>query len=101
MDYYLEDEIKQCKVIECDRPYFTKGYCRFHYIKYWKLIKIKERVQAEARLDHYVTNLIDQYPDEYMNRLREDIKQYEDLDEEDLEGIIEEFLNQENGEDEY
>jgi len=96
--YELEDEIRQCKVIGCDRNYFAKGYCRYHYIKNWKRIKIMERLRSEAALDDHITNLIDKYPDEYMDMLREDIKKYEGLEEEDVEGIIDEFLNQEEEE---
>lgn len=98
-EFEIEEELRQCKVLGCDRLYFAKGYCRLHYIKYWKRIKIKERLMSESLMDDHAHSLIDQYPDEFIDQLREDIKRYEDLDEEDVEGIIDEFLNQENDEE--
>jgi len=49
------------------------GYCRMHYIKNWRRIKRKEGILASGQLNNYVEELVNKYPDKYLDVIRQDL----------------------------
>jgi len=64
---------KNCTEPGCALPQLTDQYCRLHYIKNWASIISGRRAQARANLNKYIETLSEKYPDEYMEKIRDDL----------------------------
>ena len=73
--------IKYCLEEGCNDSSTFKGYCRLHYIKNWKYIKMQQKLQAEKKLNEYIERLVDKYPNDYMKIIKEDLASNKDLSE--------------------
>lgn len=62
---------KICAQTTCRKEAVSDGYCRLHYLKNWKLIKLNNQVKAERRLNDYVDRLARKYPKDYLDRIKE------------------------------
>lgn len=97
---------KRCREPGCEHELLLSGFCRLHYIKNWRKIKRKEAILASGQLNNYVEELVNKYPDKYLDVIRQDLasekdwaKVVVDLDldsaeeegagDEDLEGVAE------------
>jgi hypothetical protein len=65
------DEV--CREVACEGLATTGGYCRMHYIKNWKKIKVKEVILKEGKLTHYIAELVAKYPEKYIDAIRDDL----------------------------
>lgn len=63
----------RCREPGCDLDFTLVGYCRLHYIKNWRRIKRKESILASGQLNNYVEELVNKYPDKYLDVIREDL----------------------------
>ena len=63
----------RCREPGCDLDFTLVGYCRMHYIKNWRRIKRKEGILASGQLNNYVEELVNKYPDKYLDVIREDL----------------------------
>lgn len=63
-----------CKVRECDELSVVDGYCRLHYLKFWKRIQLRKKILTDGKLEKYIDELTQRYPDKYIEMLREDLK---------------------------
>lgn len=63
----------RCREPGCDLDFTLMGYCRMHYIKNWRRIKRKESILASGQLNNYVEELVNKYPDKYLDVIREDL----------------------------
>lgn len=63
-----------CKVRECDELSVVDGYCRLHYLKFWKRIQLRKKILTDGKLEKYIDELTQRYPDKYIDMLREDLK---------------------------
>ena len=63
----------QCREPGCEKDMETTYYCRLHYIKNWTKIKRKERLLREHKLDHFIHELVNKYPEKYMEIVRADL----------------------------
>ncbi len=77
------DGKQYCKVHDCDEAAVIDGHCRLHYIMYWKRNKNKTKILDGAKLDKYIEELTQRYPDKYLEMLRKDLSS-----EKDFNGII-------------
>lgn len=59
---------------ECKAEAKSHGYCRLHYIKNWKLIKLNSQIKAERKLNHYIDRLSRKYPQDYIEKLKEGLE---------------------------
>lgn len=65
--------LNSCREVACESTPTSAGYCRPHYIKNWKKIKRKEAVLKDGRLNQYVEELINKYPEKYIEAIRHDL----------------------------
>lgn len=83
----LNAEGKQyCKSPDCDEAATSQGYCRLHYLTFWKRNKLKTKILEGGKLDKYIEELTAKYPDKYMEMLRKDL-----VSEKDFSAIIAEM----------
>jgi len=71
--------IKYCIEEHCAGQALIKGYCRVHYIKNWKYLKMQEKLKSERQLNEYIERMMDKYPEEYIKMIREDLVTNKDL----------------------
>jgi len=74
----LQGELKSmtnaiCREVGCEAKATSSGYCRLHYIKNWKRIKKKELLLREGKLNRYIEELVQKYPDKYIEAIRHDL----------------------------
>ncbi|MBI2608228.1 MAG: hypothetical protein HYW47_01345 [Deltaproteobacteria bacterium] len=74
-----EGVIKYCIEEHCASQALTKGYCRLHYIKNWKHLKMQEKLKSERQLNEYIERMMDKYPADYIKMIREDLASDKDL----------------------
>lgn len=68
-----------CKMHDCDNEATTEGLCRLHYIATWKRNKIKAKILQGGKLDKYIEDLTQKYPDKYLEMLRKDLASEKDF----------------------
>ena len=65
---------RYCRVKDCDQLSSVDGYCRYHYLLYWKKIQIRKKILTEGKLERYIEELTARYPDKFLDMLRKDLK---------------------------
>jgi hypothetical protein len=65
---------RYCRVKDCDQLSTVDGYCRYHYLLYWKKIQIRKKILSEGKLERYVEELTARYPDKFLEMLRKDLR---------------------------
>ena len=65
---------RYCRVRECDQSSAVDGYCRFHYLLYWKNIQVRKKILSEGKLERYIEELTARYPDKYLEMLKKDLR---------------------------
>jgi hypothetical protein len=69
---------RRCREPGCDHDGPLHHYCRLHYIKNWRKIKRKEAILASGQLNNYVEELVNKYPDKYLDVIRQDLASEKD-----------------------
>lgn len=64
---------RYCRVPDCDQIALVDGYCRYHYLLFWKKIQIRKKILQEGKLEEYIVELTSRYPDKYLEVLRKDL----------------------------
>ena len=70
---FFKSQTDECIVKGCDNPVTTGPYCRLCYIKYWDLIKKKETIIAENKLQFLIEDIIKKYPIRYIEEILKDL----------------------------
>jgi len=65
---------RYCRVKDCDQLASVDGYCRYHYLLYWKKIQIRKKILSEGKLERYIEELTARYPDKFLDMLRKDLR---------------------------
>ena len=86
-DVVLEDEVvltdaegrRYCRANDCDHIGIVDGYCRFHYLLYWKKIQNRKRILADGKLERYIEELTARYSDKFVELLRKDLRTEKDF----------------------
>lgn len=65
---------RYCRVKDCDQLSAVDGYCRFHYLLFWKKIQIRKKILSEGKLERYIEELTARYPDKFLDMLRKDLR---------------------------
>lgn len=86
---------RYCRVADCDEAAMIDGHCRLHYIMYWKRNKNKAKILEGGKLDKYIEELTQRYPDKYLEILKKDL-----LSEKEFTGIITEMDAEDAADDE-
>jgi hypothetical protein len=87
LDDEITDEIvltdaegrRYCRTKDCDQLSSVEGYCRYHYLLYWKKIQLRKKILVDGKLEKYVEDLTSRYPDKYIEMLRRDLKTEKDF----------------------
>jgi hypothetical protein len=65
---------RYCRVKDCDQLSAVDGYCRYHYLLYWKRIQVRKKILTEGKLERYVEELTSRYPDKFLEMLKKDLR---------------------------
>lgn len=66
-------KIRICKDPGCENEATASGFCRLHYLRNWKLIKIDEQRKAAEKLNKYIENMASRDPDNYIENIKDDL----------------------------
>lgn len=91
------DGNRYCRAKDCDQTAAVDGYCRFHYLMFWKRIQIRKEILIDGKLEKYVEDLTSRYPDKFLEVLRKDLKTTKDF----LAAIAELEIDESAGENEF
>ena len=91
------DGNRYCRAKDCDQTAAVDGYCRFHYLLFWKKIQIRKEILIDGKLEKYVEDLTSRYPDKFLEVLRKDLKTTKDF----LAAIAELEIDESAGENEF
>lgn len=91
------DGNRYCRAKDCDQTAAVDGYCRFHYLLFWKKIQIRKEILVDGKLEKYVEDLTSRYPDKFLEVLRKDLKTTKDF----LAAIAELEIDESAGENEF
>lgn len=70
---------RYCRVKDCDQISMVDGYCRYHYLLFWKRIQVRKKILTEGKLERYIEDLTARYPDKYLEMLRKDLRTEKDF----------------------
>lgn len=71
---------RYCRVRDCDQiASVDGGYCRYHYLLYWRNIQNRKKILSEGKLERYVEELTARYPDKFLELLRKDLRSEKDF----------------------
>lgn len=62
-----------CRVKDCDQPWVVEGYCRYHYLLFWKKIQNRKKILSEGKLEQYIEELTSRYPLKFLELIRKDL----------------------------
>ena len=65
---------RYCRVKDCDQVSAVDGYCRYHYLLFWKKIQVRKKILSEGKLERYIEDLTARYPDKFLDMLRKDLR---------------------------
>jgi hypothetical protein len=65
---------RYCRVKDCDQLASVDGYCRYHYLLFWKRIQVRKKILTEGKLERYVEELTARYPDKFLDMLKKDLR---------------------------
>ncbi len=60
----MSPKLKICKENDCSNSPTTAGYCRLHYLKNWRSLKVEKKKKEAKSLDRYIDNVLRNSPDE-------------------------------------
>ena len=70
---------RYCRVSDCDQISNVDGYCRYHYLLFWKKIQVRKKILADGKLDRYIEELTARYTDKFIELLRKDLRSEKDF----------------------
>jgi hypothetical protein len=68
-----------CRVRDCDQVANVEGYCRYHYLLFWKKIQIRKVILNDDKLEKYIIALTTKYPDKFLEMIKKDLKTEKDF----------------------
>ena len=70
---------RYCRATDCDQIGIVDGYCRYHYLYFWKKIQNRKKIIADGKLERYVDELTSRYSDKFVELLRKDLRTEKDF----------------------
>lgn len=70
---------RYCRATDCDQIGMVDGYCRYHYLYYWKKIQNRKKILADGKLERYIEELTARYSDKFIELLRKDTRTEKDF----------------------
>lgn len=66
--------IRICREEGCQNAQTTGGYCRLHYLRNWRKIKVEQQRGAAKRLNSYIERMSRQFPDRFVDEIKKDLR---------------------------
>lgn len=88
---------RYCRAKDCDQISLVEGYCRYHYLLFWKKIQVRKEILQDGKLEKYVEDLTSRYPDKFLEMLKKDLRTTKDF----LAAIAELEIDESAGENEF
>lgn len=60
----MSPKLKLCKENDCRNTPTTAGFCRLHYLKNWKNLKVEKKKKEVKNLNRYIDNILRNSPEE-------------------------------------
>lgn len=70
---------KLCRSRDCDQIATVDGYCRYHYLLFWKNIQVRKKILMDGKLGRYIEELTSRYPDKFLEMIRRDLRSQKDF----------------------
>lgn len=70
---------RYCRAMDCDQIGLVDGYCRYHYLYFWKKIQVRKKILADGKLERYIEELTSRYTDKFIELLRKDTRTEKDF----------------------
>lgn len=70
---------RYCRSTDCDQIGLVDGYCRYHYLYFWKKIQVRKKILADGKLERYIEELTARYTDKFIELLRKDLRTEKDF----------------------
>lgn len=70
---------RYCRARDCDQIGTVDGYCRYHYLLFWKKIQVRKKILIDGKLERYVEELTARYPDKFLEMIRRDLRTQKDF----------------------
>jgi len=70
---------RYCRATDCDQIGLVDGYCRYHYLYFWKKIQVRKKILADGKLERYIEELTARYTDKFIEILRKDLRTEKDF----------------------
>ncbi len=70
---------RYCRATDCDQIGVVDGYCRYHYLFFWKKIQVRKKILADGKLERYIEELTARYTDKFIELLRKDLRTEKDF----------------------
>ena len=74
-----QDGTAYCFEENCDQPASTAGYCRYHYIAYWKQLKIRTRILSENKIQQWVQKFVNCHSPKVLDYMIRDFSNEKDF----------------------
>ena len=68
-----------CRVRDCDQKAVVESFCRYHYLLLWKKIQMRNKILEGDKFNRYVSELVDRYPDKFLDIVRRDLSTEKDF----------------------
>ena len=102
---FFASKTDECLEKNCDNLATTLGYCRYHYIKNWKAIKVKQEILEEGKLTVLIEELVSKFPFKYIETVLTDLQDdksfYASLKELNIETEFDDLKDVDGEEDEF
>jgi hypothetical protein len=70
---------RYCRARDCDQIGTVDGYCRYHYLLFWKKIQVRKKILTDGKLERYIEELTGRYPDKFLEMIRRDLRTQKDF----------------------
>ncbi len=70
---------RYCRSTDCDQIGTVDGYCRYHYLFFWRKIQNRKKILADGKLERYIDELTSKYADKFVELLRKDLRTEKDF----------------------
>lgn len=70
---------RYCRSTDCDQIGVVDGYCRYHYLFFWRKIQNRKKILADGKLERYIEELTARYTDKFIELLRKDLRTEKDF----------------------
>lgn len=70
---------RYCRRRDCDQLASVEGYCRYHYLLFWKRIQQRKKILTDGKLSSYIEELTSRYPDKFVEMIGRDLRTEKDF----------------------